>query len=147
VNSSFIQKNFDGSNPVLCLEKKDFSPVVALDSYAADYIHEHLNALESASKIASKDQYVPAVGQEIDLIQAASALNDQNSVDKILLLVRHGEAEHDVFERNWKEAGNDPNQAISHEDYPHDPFLTPKVSTNSPLEPIIRVIFASLILC
>ena len=73
----------------------------------------------------------------MDLIQSSNAVHDRESYDKILILMRHGEGKHNVFEREWlrkstttKLTNNTTTmeEANGEEDYPLDPMLTGKVS-------------------
>lgn len=70
---------------------------------------------------------VTAKATDMDLIQASHAVHDNESYDKILILMRHGEARHNVFERKWvQQHGGNIEDANLEEDYPVDPLLTGK---------------------
>jgi len=90
---------------------------------AGDYYFEaHSEALLSALDVALNPPRVTAVAHEMDLVEAAYAARDVESYDKILILMRHGEAKHNSFESAFDNA----NEANAHEDYPQDPMLTGK---------------------
>ena len=129
-------------------EKKDFSTVMTqADQSQEEAIREriHLNSLVAAiqQRTALNQQQQQAntssnndasrkvaKAQHMSLVEAADAVRDGEAYDKILILMHHGEAEHQVFERRWVEAGNGTiDDAQNDEDYPADPMLTGKVST------------------
>ena len=129
-------------------EKKDFSTVMTqADQSQEEAIREriHLTSLVAAiqQRTALNQQQQQAntssnndasrkvaKAQHMSLVEAADAVRDGEAYDKILILMHHGEAEHQVFERRWVEAGNGTiDDAQNDEDYPADPMLTGKVST------------------
>lgn len=93
---------------------------------------EHLEALLSTLRTSASnsaledDQRCAASAQDLCLFEASPASKATSYFDKILILARHGEAEHNVFEREWVKGGNDPDQAYLSDDYPRDPMLSPK---------------------
>lgn len=89
-----------------------------------DYYFEEHSAVMHSAAIVEPD--TRARGFEMDLVEAAEAVRDAEAYDKILVLMRHGEAGHNKFEKKWKEAGKKPEEANGDEDYPVDPFLTGK---------------------
>lgn len=126
-------------------EKKDFSTVMTqADQSQEEAIREriHLTSLVAAIQQrtalnqqqqanSSNDDASRKVAktQHMSLVEAADAVRDGEAYDKILILIHHGEAEHQVFERRWVEAGNGTiDDAQNDEDYPADPMLTGKVS-------------------
>ena len=122
-------------------EKQDFSTAVSTECEEEAILERmHLAALVSAiqknqaAAAELQQQHQPAQTTRaakavaMDLVEAAKAARDVESYDKILLLMRHGEAQHSVFQRKWAEDGNDPDMAEESEDYPCDPLLTGKVS-------------------
>lgn len=65
---------------------------------------------------------------DMDLVEASYAAKDHESYDKILVLMRHGEAKHNVFEREYARTNGTPREeANKDKDYPVDPMLTGKV--------------------
>lgn len=96
----------------------DFSTAVSMQTNMWDQ-HEHLLALLN---VASVHQPATAVAHEMDLIEAA---HEKQSYDKILILVRHGEGQHDKFERQWASEGNAMPAEMS-KDYPRDPLMSPR---------------------
>jgi len=119
----------------------DFSSV-ALKRDDGDYYFEaHSEALSSALNShldpIKREEVIEttispvrasATAREVDLVEAAHAARDHEMYDKILILMRHGEAEHNVFERNYVEKnGTTMEEANADEDYPTDPMLTGKV--------------------
>jgi broad specificity phosphatase PhoE len=104
---------------------------MALKRDAGDYyFEEHSEALLSAFNMMYNDmqeseQQVTTLAYDMNLNEAAVAARDTASYDKILILMRHGEAKHNVFEREYaKEHGTTFEHANEHEDYPIDPLLT-----------------------
>ncbi|KAL7541998.1 hypothetical protein ACHAXR_011662 [Thalassiosira sp. AJA248-18] len=70
---------------------------------------------------------ISATAHDMDLVEASYAARDHDSYDKILILLRHGEANHNVFEREYAQKhGTKMEEANSDEDYPVDPMLTGK---------------------
>ena len=65
---------------------------------------------------------------DMDLVEALYAAKDLESYDKILVLMRHGEAKHNVFEREYARTNGTPREeANKDKNYPVDPMLTGKV--------------------
>jgi hypothetical protein len=90
------------------------------------------SALESHMESMQYETIESPVGQpratEMDLVEASYATKDYESYDKILVLMRHGEAKHNVFEREYARTNGVPREkANEDQDYPVDPFLTGKV--------------------
>ena len=128
-------------------EKKDFSTVMAqTDQSQEEAIREriHLTSLVAAiqQRTALNEQQQQqqqsnasrkvAKAQHMSLVEAADAAREGEAYDKILILLHHGEAQHQVFERRWVEAGNGSiDNAQYDEDYPADPMLSGKVSNMS----------------
>jgi broad specificity phosphatase PhoE len=95
------------------------------------YFEEHSKALLSAFNVYhdmhEAEARVTATACDMNLIEAALAARDVESYDKILILMRHGEAKHNVFERDFAQKyGSTFEHANQHEDYPVDPMLTGK---------------------
>lgn len=115
----------------------DYFSSMALKRDEGDYYFEdHTEALLSALN-AHLDQQQPiahtdrisAVARDMDLVEASYAARS-DEYDKILILLRHGEADHNVFERQYAEKnGASMVEANSESDYPIDPMLTGKVCT------------------
>mmetsp|Transcript_16720 Transcript_16720/g.24754 ORF Transcript_16720/g.24754 Transcript_16720/m.24754 type:complete len:345 (+) Transcript_16720:51-1085(+) len=94
------------------------------------YFEEHSEALVSAFNVyddmQESEKRVTATARDMNLIEAALAVQDE-SYDKILILMRHGEAKHNVFERQYAQKhGSSFEQANEDEHYPVDPMLTGK---------------------
>ncbi|KAK1736491.1 phosphoglycerate mutase family protein [Skeletonema marinoi] len=94
------------------------------------YFEEHSAALVSAFNVyddmQESEKRVTATARDMNLIEAALAVQDE-SYDKILILMRHGEAKHNVFERQYAQKhGCSFEQANEDENYPVDPMLTGK---------------------
>jgi hypothetical protein len=71
---------------------------------------------------------VSAIARDMDLVEASYAARDHESYDKILILMRHGEAKHNVFEKEYaRKHGTSMMDANADEEYPVDPMLTGKV--------------------
>lgn len=90
----------------------------------------HGGGFEAATASHSEPR-LPPRAVELDLLQAADAVHDRESFDKILVLMRHGEARHNIFERVWAKKnahnhGKPMEEANGEEDYPVDPMLTGK---------------------
>lgn len=66
--------------------------------------------------------------------KSASTLSNNKLIDKVVIFMRHGEAEHNIFERELQSQGKDlREEMLYNEDYPRDPILTKRVSyRNSP---------------
>lgn len=95
------------------------------------YFEEHSEALVSAFNVYDdmheSEQRVTATARDMDLIEAALAVRDVESYDKILILMRHGEAKHNAFERDYAQKhGSSFEDANDDENYPADPMLTGK---------------------
>ena len=103
---------------------------MALKRDAGDYyFEEHSEALLSAfhvHDIQEPEQRITATARDMDLIEAAFAARDVESYDKILILMRHGEAKHNVFEREYEQKHGSFEHANEDENYPVDPLLTGK---------------------
>jgi broad specificity phosphatase PhoE len=68
-----------------------------------------------------------AVAYDMDLVEASYAVRDYETYDKILILMRHGEAKHNTFEREYAQSKGVPREkANDDENYPVDPMLTGK---------------------
>ena len=94
------------------------------------YFEEHSEAFLSAFNVyddmQESENRVTATARDMNLIEASLAVRDE-SYDKILILMRHGEAKHNVFESQYaQEHGTSFEQANEDEDYPVDPMLTGK---------------------
>eukprot|EP00577_Skeletonema_sp_RCC1716_P032211 CAMPEP_0113414636 /NCGR_PEP_ID=MMETSP0013_2-20120614/24128_1 /TAXON_ID=2843 ORGANISM="Skeletonema costatum, Strain 1716" /NCGR_SAMPLE_ID=MMETSP0013_2 /ASSEMBLY_ACC=CAM_ASM_000158 /LENGTH=344 /DNA_ID=CAMNT_0000301517 /DNA_START=48 /DNA_END=1082 /DNA_ORIENTATION=- /assembly_acc=CAM_ASM_000158 len=94
------------------------------------YFEEHSAALVSAFNVCDdmqeSEKRVTATARDMNLIEAALAVQDE-SYDKILILMRHGEAKHNLFERQYAQKhGSSFEQANEDENYPVDPMLTGK---------------------
>jgi hypothetical protein len=64
----------------------------------------------------------------MDLVEASYVTKDYELYDKILVLMRYGEAKHNVFEREYARTNVVPGEeANEDQDYPADPSLTGKV--------------------
>jgi len=91
---------------------------------------EHRSRTTTASitnKIEEVEPRIFATARDMDLVEASHAVRDHESYDKILILMRHGEAKHNVFERRYaQENGTTMEEANVHGDYPVDPVLTGK---------------------
>lgn len=94
------------------------------------YFEEHSEALLSAFNLYGamhEEPRVTATARDMNLIEAALAVRDVESYDKILILMRHGEAKHNAFEREYaKKHGSSFQHANDDENYPVDPMLTGK---------------------
>jgi len=91
--------------------------------------HGGLEASLGPATASGLEPRLPPRATELDLIQAADAVHDRESFDKILILMRHGEARHNVFEREWATHHHGKaamEEANGEEDYPVDPMLTGK---------------------
>ena len=127
-------------------EHRAFSSVALRRDDGDYYFEEHTDALFSAinSYMGSQKQVViespllseprvTATAREMDLVEAAYAAKDYESYDKILILMRHGEAKHNQFQREYvqKHGIIAPNSSTVEksnldEDHPIDPMLTGK---------------------
>jgi len=68
-----------------------------------------------------------AVAYDMDLVESSYAVRDYETYDKILILIRHGEAKHNTFEREYAQSKGVPREkANDDENYPVDPMLTGK---------------------
>ena len=83
-----------------------------------------------------REERPAVVGREIIPFHSASAKNissmlrGDNSVDKVIICMRHGESEHNLFEEDLRLQGKDLEQEMLHnEDYPRDPSLSKRVSS------------------
>jgi len=133
---SFLKPNNFNSSGVPKNPVADFSSV-ALKRDDGDYYFEtHSEALSSALNSyldlpeqeevrAPVAKCISATARDMDLVEASHAARDYESYDKILILMRHGEAKHNVFERDYVEkTGTSNEEANSDQDYPVDPMLT-----------------------
>lgn len=82
-----------------------------------------------------REERPTAVAREIIPFHSTSAkkistmLISSESVDKVVICMRYGEAEHNVFEHDLRLQGKDPEEEMLHnEDYPCDPILSKRVS-------------------
>lgn len=91
-------------------------------------LNSHLEREKKEKIIETTSQpRTSATAREMDLVEASHAARDHESYDKILILMRHGEAKHNVFERNYvHQNGTSMEEANSHDEYPIDPMLTGK---------------------
>jgi hypothetical protein len=113
----------------------DFSSL-SLKRDDGDYFFEahseaFFSALKSHVESMQYDTIEPPVVQpratEMDLVEASYAAKDE-SYDKILVLMRHGEAKHNVFEREYARTNGVPREKANEDQYyPVDPSLTGKV--------------------
>jgi hypothetical protein len=117
---------------------KDFSSLSLKRDDGDYYFEAHSEAFYSAlnSHVESLQYEVieSPVAQpratDMDLIEASYAARDHESFDKILVLLRHGEAKHNVFEREYARTNDTPREEANKDpDYPTDPTLTGKVCT------------------
>ncbi len=84
--------------------------------------------MESLQYEAIDSPFAQPRATDMDLIEASYAVRDHESFDKILVLMRHGEAKHNVFERDYAQTnGTLREEANEDPDYPIDPMLTGKV--------------------
>ena len=122
------------SHPIYAYtESSDFSTAVSAGNDEEAAFHRmHLAALVAAIQCNSTSS-LPHSSSKVskavtmDLVDAAVAARDVESYDKILILMRHGEAQHNAFEKKWVQEGNDPDTVEDDENYPLDPLLTGKV--------------------
>lgn len=120
----------------------DFSSLALKRDLGDYYFEAHTEALFSAlnSHLGLQQQEeevetpvaqqprVSAIARDMDLVEASYAARDHESYDKILILMRHGEAKHNTFERDYAQKnGTSMEEANSDENYPVDPMLTGKV--------------------
>ena len=115
---------------------KDFSSLSLKHDDGDYYFQAHseafFSALNSHMELLQYEAIESPVAQpratDIDLVEASYAAKDHESYDKILVLMRHGEAKHNVFEREYARTNGTPREeANKDKDYPVDPMLTGKV--------------------
>lgn len=122
-------------------ESQDFSSVALKRDDADYYFEEHsealLSSINSYTSAVEEQQHeilietpsrVTAVAHDMDLVQAAYAARDYESYDKVMILMRHGEARHHAFHREQLMIGKTIEESNLDEEYPVDPMLTGKVS-------------------
>jgi len=132
----FLKPNHFNSTILPKKSVADFSSVSLKRDDGDYYFETHSEALFSAlnSHLDPQQQEViethitqriSATARDMDLVEASYAAHDHESYDKILILMRHGEAKHNIFEREYVEK-NDTSmeEANSDEEYPVDPILT-----------------------
>lgn len=126
-------------------ESQDFSSAALRRDEGDYYFEEHTDAILSAlnsyqgrkehqSVVESQvEPRVTALARNMDLVEAAYAAKDHESYDKILILMRHGEAKHNAFQREFvKKQGkyitdsSTVEESNMDEDHPVDPMLTGK---------------------
>lgn len=125
-------------------ESQDFSSLALRRDDGDYYFEEHTDAILSALKTYTGKQSVvvesqvqprvTAMARNMDLVEAAYAAKDYESYDKILILMRHGEAKHNVFQREFANAkkgrsvtdASTVEESNMDEDHPIDPMLTGK---------------------
>jgi broad specificity phosphatase PhoE len=109
-------------------------PVEDFDDYDSD---DHVRALaEAIGMLAEHDkkrreERTSATAYEIIPFHSKSAkelssmLTSDKPIDKVVICIRHGESEHNVFERDLILQGkNLEDEMLHNEDYPRDPILT-----------------------
>lgn len=85
----------------------------------------HLEQQQDVVKTPNSRERIFATARDMDLVDASHAARDHESYDKILILLRHGEAQHNVFEREYAQKnGTSMEEANADGDYPTDPMLT-----------------------
>ena len=90
-------------------------------------LNSYLAMQETSPKLADQP-LASAVAHDMDLVEASFAARDRESYDKVLILMRHGEAKHNVFEREYaRKHGTSMMDANADDNYPVDPMLTGKV--------------------
>lgn len=92
-------------------------------------LNSHFERRHSSYKEANNEeiQRPLAVAYDMDLVEASYAVRDYETYDKILVLMRHGEAKHNTFEREYAQSKDVPREkANGDDDYPVDPMLTGK---------------------
>ena len=123
-------------------DSHDFSSVSLRRDDGDWYFEEHTNALHTAfnsyqqREIVVENQpksRVTARARDMCLVEAASAAKDHDSYDKILILMRHGEAKHNQFQREFVQKhgklvtdSSSVEESNMEEDHPIDPILTGK---------------------
>ncbi|EED94262.1 predicted protein [Thalassiosira pseudonana CCMP1335] len=120
-------------------ESQDFSSVALKRDDADYYFEEHsealLSSINSYTSAVEEQQHeilietpsrVTAVAHDMDLVQAAYAAHDYESYDKVMILMRHGEARHHAFHREQLMIGKTIEESNLDEEYPVDPMLTGK---------------------
>ena len=117
---------------------KDFSSLSLKRDDGDYYFEAHSEAFFSALNShmgslqyeAIKSPVAQPRATDMDLVEASYAARDNESFDKILVLMRHGEAKHNAFEREYALANGTPREEANKDpDYPIDPMLTGKVCT------------------
>lgn len=119
--------------------KDGFSTVAVTErnqGYGLEYHEEQLKFLLSAFQaLSSEADVTPAPTErikisaravEMNLVDAAAAASDNESYDKILVLIRPGESTYSVFEQRWSESGNKLDEAVNSDEYPRDGLMTGK---------------------
>jgi hypothetical protein len=128
-------------------ESHDFSSVALRRDDGDYYFEEHTDAMFSALNCYMGQQKqqevviespllaeprVTASAHDMDLVEAAFAARDYESYDKVLILMRHGEAKHNQFQREFVRKhgksveGKSVEESNLDEDHPVDPMLTGK---------------------
>lgn len=120
-------------------ESHDFSSVALRRDDGDYYFEEHTDAIFSALNSYTKHDVtvdsslhprVTATARNMDLVEAAYAAKDTESYDKILILMRHGEAQHNVFQRQFLSSQELTSSTVEasnmDKDHPLDPMLTGK---------------------
>lgn len=123
-------------------ESHDFSSLALRRDGGDYYFEEHTDAIISAfntyaekqSEVVVESQEQPrvtALACNMDLVEAAYAARDYESYDKILILMRHGEAEHNKFQHQFVQKkgilvtdSSSVEESYMDEDHPVDPMLT-----------------------
>jgi len=90
--------------------------------------------LGAYNDLETKFQEPVAVGLEMNMDDAIIAQDKEKTFDKILVLVSSAEGMNVPFEKKWDQAGFPSGEAQFHEEYPSDPFLSPKVCLTSILK-------------
>ncbi|KAL3815929.1 hypothetical protein ACHAXA_008303 [Cyclostephanos tholiformis] len=101
------------------------------DYYFEAHSEAFFSALKSRMESTQYETIQSPIGKpratDMDLVEAPYAAKDHESYDKILVLMRHGEAKHNVFEREYARTNGAPREkANDDQNYPVDPSLTGK---------------------
>jgi len=111
------------------LQTAEDADYYGLDENARE-LDEIMGLLTESDK-RRREERPAVVGREIIPFHSASAKNissmlrGDNSVDKVIICMRHGESEHNLFEEDLRLQGKDLEQEMLHnEDYPRDPSLS-----------------------
>lgn len=115
------------------LQPAEDTDYCSLDENARE-LDEIMGLLTESDK-RRREERPAVVGREIIPFHSASAktiswiLRNDDSVDKVIICMRYGESEHNLFEEDLRLQGKDLEQEMLHnEDYPRDPILSKRVS-------------------